>query len=195
MLKHRIQNGLSAPVSFYRKPFRNLNSRLHIRSQTGDTIVEVLLCLAVIASVLTFTFVTVNKNSQAVRRSQERTEALQLAQGQVEILKEYLKDPSSPPITNSDYFCLDLSPGITKYQVSAPYSALQFPLTADDFSKYRPQCIKNNRYHLLIRQDDIYLADPSNPTYLIQVRWDGFGITNATNANREEIIIQFRAFQ
>ena len=56
-------------------------------SQRGDTIVEVLIAMAVASSVLGITYATMNRNLLITRGAQERTEAAKLAQGQLEILK------------------------------------------------------------------------------------------------------------
>ncbi len=62
--------------------------RKHISklNTVGDTLVEVLLCVAIIALVLAAGYVTTNKSLTAERLAEERAQALQIAQGQLEAL-------------------------------------------------------------------------------------------------------------
>ena len=57
------------------------------RSQAGDTIVEVLISIAVVSVVLAGAFVVTNRSLQATRSSQERSIALKLAESQLEQIK------------------------------------------------------------------------------------------------------------
>jgi prepilin-type N-terminal cleavage/methylation domain-containing protein len=56
-------------------------------TQRGDTIVEVMIALIILASVLAGAFLLTNKSSNRVRTSQEHSEALQILQGQVELVR------------------------------------------------------------------------------------------------------------
>jgi len=53
-------------------------------NQQGDTIVEVLICLAVLGLVLGSATVVVNNNRKTILGTQERSVALKLVQGQIE---------------------------------------------------------------------------------------------------------------
>ena len=68
---------------------RNTLHRLRAlnRQQTGDTIVEVLICIAVVSTILAGAFVVSNRSSVAVRTSEEHAQALQYLQGQIEQLR------------------------------------------------------------------------------------------------------------
>ncbi len=57
-----------------------------LRQQRGDTIVEVLIAVAMLAFVITTASATTTRSSNTVRASQERGEALKLAQSQVEYI-------------------------------------------------------------------------------------------------------------
>jgi type II secretory pathway pseudopilin PulG len=65
------------------KSFKTLNSR-------GDTIVEVLIAVIVIGAILVGGFVLATTSLTGERESQERSEALQVAEGQIETLKSYV---------------------------------------------------------------------------------------------------------
>lgn len=57
------------------------------RQSRGDTIVEVMVAIAVVALVLGGAYVTTNRSLMATRAAQERATALKLAESQVEQLK------------------------------------------------------------------------------------------------------------
>ena len=58
--------------------------------QTGDTIVEVLICLAIIGGTLTISYSVARRSLFQIRSSQERQEMLGLAQTQIERVKQYI---------------------------------------------------------------------------------------------------------
>ena len=55
----------------------------------GDTIVEVMLALAILGLVLGGAYIVTNQSTLNERRAQERNIALQLAQGQIESMKQF----------------------------------------------------------------------------------------------------------
>src|SRR5688572_28551189 len=60
------------------------------RRQAGDTIVEVLIVIAIVSSVLVGAFYVANTSTKTVQDNQEHTEAQQRLQTQVEALRSYL---------------------------------------------------------------------------------------------------------
>lgn len=56
-------------------------------SQGGDTIVEVLLAMAIVSLVLGAAFASTNQSLARARNSQERGEVLKLLEGQIELIK------------------------------------------------------------------------------------------------------------
>jgi len=56
--------------------------------QSGDTLVEVLICILIVSMVLTGAYVTTNKSTLRVINSQEHVEALKTAQGQLEQIRQ-----------------------------------------------------------------------------------------------------------
>lgn len=57
-------------------------------NQLGDTIVEVLLAIAVVGIVLTATFVSANRSLRGIQLSKDRSEALTLAKSAVTEIKK-----------------------------------------------------------------------------------------------------------
>lgn len=75
------------------------------RSISGDTIVEVMLAIAVTSAVLAGAFVAVNRSLKAARSAQERGEAIKVAEAQIERLK-YLSvegDNAATLLSNGPY--------------------------------------------------------------------------------------------
>jgi type II secretory pathway pseudopilin PulG len=60
-----------------------------LQSQTGDTIVEVLLCLGVLGLVVGTASVLASRNTKTLQTTKEDSVALRLAQSQIEYLKAY----------------------------------------------------------------------------------------------------------
>lgn len=55
--------------------------------QRGDTIVEVLIAIAVISGVLATSYAIVNRNTISYQQASERVDALKLAEEQIELLR------------------------------------------------------------------------------------------------------------
>lgn len=66
---------------------RKIQRPRHRLSERGDTIVEVLLAIGILGAVLSGAYVVVNRNATLNRVSQERLEAVELAESQFEKLK------------------------------------------------------------------------------------------------------------
>lgn len=62
------------------------NGMVLTKSQNGDTLVEVLIAITVVSMVLVAAYVTTSRNLGTLQDTQEHSQALQLAQTQLEIL-------------------------------------------------------------------------------------------------------------
>jgi|ERR1700741_1849418 len=78
--------------------------------QRGDTIVEVLIAIAVMSGVLGTSYAITSRNSKASQQAQEHSQALKVAETQLEQLKGYLNAGGSTPATFSDDFCMYVQP-------------------------------------------------------------------------------------
>lgn len=59
-------------------------------TQKGDTIVEVLLAIAVVSFILAISYGLANRSTQGMQKAHERSEALKEVEGQLDILRNYL---------------------------------------------------------------------------------------------------------
>jgi prepilin-type N-terminal cleavage/methylation domain-containing protein len=143
--------------------------------QRGDTIIEVLIAVAVVSSVLGITYAAMNRNMLIIRSSQERTEAVKLLQGQIEALRQMsIASPSLLPAANVN-FCM-------KADGSAPtvISGSPVALDADNWANYIGVCTSNSLYHTVITTTD-------GATYKFYARWDRLG-----GNGRDEIIMVYK---
>jgi type II secretory pathway pseudopilin PulG len=116
-------------------------SRQQLR-ESGDTIVEVLIAIAVVSSVLAGAFTVSQKSTLAVRDSQERAESTQLLQGQIELVRALalqVSDVTVSPFSPVDkYFCLAQDPVTSK--IVRQESPTLTDTTLADASKYNAKC-------------------------------------------------------
>lgn len=93
-----------------------MHTRYKNINQSGDTIVEVLISLAVISSVLVGAFIVSQKSTQAVQSSQEHAEMTQILQGQIELVRANALTQSNDSAgvfgSGSTYFCVNSAQAI-----------------------------------------------------------------------------------
>jgi prepilin-type N-terminal cleavage/methylation domain-containing protein len=84
----------------------------HDRSnlQRGDTIIEVLIVIAVITLVLAGAYVTTNRSLLATRAAQERGNALKLAETQIEEIKGLAATNPTALFNTTSAFCIAGTP-------------------------------------------------------------------------------------
>jgi len=74
--------------------------------QRGDTIVEVLISMAVVGIVLAGAFGSANRSLRGSQQAQERTEAVKYSESQMELLKSVAVSSPSAVFSQVDAFCL-----------------------------------------------------------------------------------------
>lgn len=124
--------------------------------ERGDTIVEVMIAVAIVSMVLGGAYVSTNNNIQTSRNTEEQGSALKLAESQVEQLKGIVSvDPAK--IFDSPYsnFCI--------YQ-DVLYDSGNANCTVDFRGS---QGTNQPQYQLSVNR--------SNSTFTVNVRWDKLG--------------------
>jgi len=142
----------------------------------GETIVEVLIVTAILGSVLTGAFSIANRTLLNTRQSQERAEAVGIAQDQIERLKTVYSN-STPTASR---FCLSSSSAVEP----ATDPLIGDPTSTVDFSKYPAGCIINNRYHTFMEYQS------ANKTFIVYVNWD-----NALGEGQDRLSTVYRVAQ
>lgn len=156
-------------------------------NEAGDTLVEVLIAIAIISSVLTGAFLVSQKSTMAVRSSQEQGEMLQLLQGQVELIRGIAMDATDNTddifrTTEPRYFCIDTA---SKLRVDFPSNYSLPTLPADDFTGYPAAC-KQLGAGELYNVAAIYTGDPDN-VFTVTGLWDG-------PAGRKKEVLYYRVY-
>ncbi len=128
-----------------------------MKTQRGDTIVEVMLSMAVIGMVLGFSYSTASRALRTGRFAQEQTEALKLAEGQIERLRHIA---SLPDTDRAAIF--DSAAGKTTFCLNDEFKKV---LQSD--ANYASKCTNiNGLYSLLIT----YSTDGTD-TFKVRVNW------------------------
>lgn len=133
--------------------------------ERGDTIVEVLLCLAICGLVLGTSYASASRNIKGIRTTQERGEALKIAEGQLESLRG--NGYSSP--TGS--FCIKDSPAGAITDKIGFGSAVPANAAGDPFTGYPAECKRGSiPYYVGV----VGTSNVVNNTveYKTTVRWD-----------------------
>ena len=156
----------------------------HLKPQQGDTLIEVLLSIAIISLVLAVSYAISTRALQQGVQAREHTEAMYLLQGQVETLK-FREQNSTEAIfkafedTANNNFCLDTAANSSAdanwgpVVNTQPNSLQQQSSTA---SGYAATCIKNGKYYINITIPAGYFPLTGiHPTYLFTVSWYRIG--------------------
>lgn len=145
---------------------------LSIKSR-GDTMVEVLIAIAVVALVLGGAYVTTNRSLQATRAAEERAVALKLAESQIERVKGLLAaDPGSVTGATSP-FCVSSASNLP-----VPASDADCAVGANgDPSSAEPV------YHLSI-------AKPTANDFVLTVQW-----FNVSGQGQDSLQLRYRAYE
>lgn len=148
----------------------------HLNS-AGDTIVEVLMAIAVLSVVLGGAYASIQRSFINSRRAQERSEAIKHVETQLEQLKGLSKNPSNNVFTTSTPFCASSS-GIVAWAGTLP------ALDAHDSSFYPAACRINtipDGYSMsIVRNGNDFIA---------RARW-----INANGTGNEEVRIIYRIY-
>lgn len=154
--------------------------------QSGDTIVEVLIAIAITSVVLTGAFSSARQSSLGNRKSQERVESLKVAEEQLERLRELASVPGN-------WFTDPARPANTCITTTSPWYAFSTGLSNNfsDTNAHPPGCTRTfasggvSYYPTIVRSG---LA--GNYTFKIHVRWDkvgGGGVEEVTLAYRSNL--------
>lgn len=159
--------------------------RSRIADSRGDTIVEVLIVLAILAFALTVAYSTAGRGLSQSRNAQEHSQALGIATSQIELLRA--ASAKQVDVFKSQPFCLNGPTPVTGFPATytVPTSAKADTL---DNSVYPASCQSGDYYTSVVYVPDT--TNPSNSYFIVRVRWDGI---NAIGRQQESI--NYRLFQ
>lgn len=144
--------------------------------QRGDTIVEVLVSIAVVSMVLGGAYVTTNKSLLATRGAEERGNAVKLVESQLELLKTMVATPEGRAVLQGSpaNFCIT-SPTAT---AAAGTNACKFDAKGSGNNTTEPV------YAIAID------FDSSNDIYTIKNEWNSI-----EEADKAEVEMAYRIYQ
>jgi Tfp pilus assembly protein PilE len=165
--------------------------------ESGDTIIEVMISVAVVGLVLGVSYGTASKSLKMGQEAQERGEALKIAESNLEELK-YI---SQQPYAASTIFAQPAGQGFCIASVTSAAATLSTisgyntNLASDNFASYVAPPSTNcrfdssgainttySRYNVAITYEGAVAAVPTTKdTFTITVRWDSL------NGQREEV--------
>ena len=163
-------------------------SKRVILGQAGDTIIEVLIAMSIVAMVLGGAYVSYTRNYNVAQSSKERDLALRVAETQVERIRGYKTQFPKGSIANNS--CLDASLANTTNSGSLP------PLTTDNLSGggiYASPCVVNS-------DSDQYSSSPSGIQYSVNTEVSGNDYTvhvrwlRAGGGQNQETILKYRYY-
>ncbi len=139
-----------------------------LRNQVGDTIVEVLICIAIMAGVLASAYAIVSRTSNNSQQAREHSQALKVAESQVELLKALLVTQPGQA------FCMTRDPASPTKTLNG-FVALNAPTVPTAMSAYPTECrvpygAETERFWVSITKDRL---TPGPGTYKVHVKWDG----------------------
>jgi prepilin-type N-terminal cleavage/methylation domain-containing protein len=134
-------------------------------NQRGDTIIEVMVVLAVLGMAIGISYATANRSLLNVRQAQENSIATKLAQSQVEALSSLAANNTDPTIdifNQTGTFCLyvaSLAPNPTQFKLQKPAPA----------TSGTDNCLIDNLYAVKVQYSNT--ANAPN-TFVVTVTWD-----------------------
>lgn len=152
----------------------------HKFNQHGDTIVEVLIAVAIVSTVIVGAFTIANKSALQIRAAQERSEALKIGSSAIETIRS---KPTQANALDPGYpYCVDLQ---TKALVGGGNTIP--PVNTDKDSNYNTTggCTPasgNVTYIVFITQSTTIPG-----SFTIHVRWDRVG-----GGQRQDITFNYR---
>lgn len=155
--------------------------RILRRREAGDTIVEVLIAMAVASAVIGSSYVVVNRTMANSQQAQEHSAALELANEQLErIVRLAASDPTGGVFNSSPtYQC------VSKVDASLVGQHLLSTTTLDDESKYNPSCIRTESP---ARYRTAFTYNSGTDIFTVSVRW-----SSATANGNDQLSLMYKA--
>jgi Tfp pilus assembly protein PilV len=158
------------------------------RHSTGDTIVEVLIAMTVVAGVLGASYTVVNRTMANARQAQEHTEALQVANKQTEYIATLAASDSAADLyddTHTPQFnCADKDSGALVQQ-----PALRNP-SSDAEAAYAAGCVSDGPVHYLTAFEYVTPGMASKNYFKVYVTW-----ASVTGHGNDQVTLVYRAYR
>jgi len=155
-----------------------------LRLQAGDTIVEVLICIAVLGGAMGGAYAIANQNTRINQGNQDRSSAIKIAESQLELLKGYAAQETSTnkAMNISSPFCLYYNIASTPPQIGT--------VAAGD-SRCRQNSagapvVTEPSYAVRLEKEGLpitsaYTGQQIGQRYVVRVSWDSINGTGQDN--------------
>ena len=158
-------------------------------NQKGDTIIEVMIVLAVLSLSLSISYATADRSLLNTRQAQESSMAAELAQSQVESLIPLINYPASSPnnifLGNpSKYFCISAGSVVPENNLN-PNNLTDI---AGATTPYETPC-NTGLYFISINE-----SIPNDDTFEVKVTWNDVENTGP-NSSQDQVTLDYRAHQ
>ncbi len=155
------------------------------RRQAGDTIVEVMIALAVTGAVIGSSFAIASRSSRVGQQAQERTEALKLVESQIELLKASAQSNNLTMFARTTPFCLSTNASGVVYNDN---TSVPTDFIADSLGGYGAGCAQgtSNRYKMSIMVTNTTTAGITKSLFGVTARWEKIG------GGVDEVKLQYR---
>lgn len=151
----------------------------------GDTIIEVLLAITIVSTMLGGAYVLSNRTLNNNRQSQERGEAIKIAESQIERLKSAFSVDNNLALP-SNVFCMDSSNDVKDANTPIVISVPALNSATDVFSSYLASCTVTNQslpYYVSIEES-------ASDLFTVRTRWDSIG-----GRGHNEVRLIYRVYQ
>lgn len=147
----------------------------------GDTIVEVLIAMAVASAVIGSSYVVVNRTLANARQAQEHSAALEIANEQIERISNFVVSPADrAEVLSVSYHCASKTDGSLITQTTLNASTL------DDESKYNTACLRSD---LPQRYRTAFAYNTTTDVFTVTVTWAA-----ATGNGNDRTTLLYKAY-
>lgn len=155
------------------------------RNNRGDTIVEVMIAMAVTTAVLGAAYGAVNRATASIGLAQERSQALGIATAQVDSIKAIAGgDNAAPLYANASYRCInDTGAIVTQTSVRA----VDVPGTSD--SRYDSNCKGIGAIGYRVAFNYTAAPDGAPGVFKVTVAWPG------RTGNNDNVTLTYKAYR
>ncbi len=150
--------------------------RPRILGSAGDTIVEVMIVLAVLGLAFSISYATATRGLAQSRNAEEHSQALGILSSQVELVRAQIDQGGD--VFRANPYCLT---GSTQTPTNLGYAAVPSSVESDDWSKYTG--CTSGLYHESVTYDS------STGLFDLKVRWDGNG-----GLKRQQVELTYRVY-
>lgn len=152
---------------------------LRWRKQTGNTIIEVMIALSIIGIILAGAYATSTRSLRITRQSEERTQSVQIAKNQLEVIKAMASSATSE--AGSEKIWDETRPFCINSELATPSPIYQFgsanplPLlesadlrTTDEGGFYPRECVQKGLFY-------VHSIFDGSDRFTVTVRWNRLG--------------------